>query len=48
MWKRFNDLNSRFKKIKASPKSENEKKVKTSNYLLFKFNFNCKKNILKR
>ena len=28
MWKRFNDLNSRFKKIKASPKSENEKKLK--------------------
>ena len=28
MWERLNDLNSRFKKIKASSKSENEKKLK--------------------
>ena len=28
MWERLNDLNSRFKKIKASSKTENEKKFK--------------------
>ena len=28
MWERLNDLNSRLKKIKASSKSKNEKRLK--------------------
>ena len=52
MWERLNDLNSRFKKIKASSKTENEKSSNQQlfcNKLGYFFNliliFNCKKNI---